>query len=184
MKSSKVFIVHGFNSSPNSSWIPWLLRELKTKNIYASSLVMPSPDIPQKDEWVHEIIRTLSFFPEDDIYLVGYSLGCAAVLHAISKYEGMVAGGVLVSGRVQKSDNVLTQNFYESFDFEKIKSHIGNISIIHGDNDSVVPVDNAFIMGNIFNTEPILIPNGDHLRGSDGFLELPQVLTELLSMMK
>jgi uncharacterized protein len=180
----KVFIIHGFNSNPNSSWLPWLMGELKRQEIYAGSLIMPNPAAPVCLEWTNEISRHVLLSPEDDIYLVGYSLGSAAILNFLqsSQIEKRVKGTVLVSGRCIKSNNPLTANFYESFDWEKINSNSENFFVIHGDNDDRVPVENAFVLSKNLNIEPLIIENGGHLTGSEGWLELPACLQALNKM--
>lgn len=180
-------MIHGFNSSPNSSWMPWLLGELKSRDIYACSLYMPEPDTPIVTRWVHEISRVINDCTKNsEIYLIGHSLGVAAILNYLQSSEyitGSVQGGVLVSGRAQPSDNNLTRNFYENFDFEILKDRIKNFCIIHGTNDSYVPVENAYILGDELNIKPIIIDGGTHFTRGEGYAEFPTVLDELLRVM-
>ncbi|MFA7193463.1 MAG: alpha/beta hydrolase [Candidatus Paceibacterota bacterium] len=178
----KVFIIHGFNSCPNSSWIPWLMGELKLKDVYACSLAMPNPEAPICSEWVNEISRHVGLNKNDEIYFVGHSLGVAAILNYLQNSDKSFPGAVLVAGRFEKSNNPLTENFYKDFDFEIIKSNLKDVSIIHGDNDTLVVVENAYKLGDKLDKEPIIIPNGVHLNGSAGWKKLPEVLEELEKM--
>lgn len=180
----KVFIVHGFNSSPNSSWLPWLMAELKTDSVYACSLAMPNPGEPQVSEWVAEIERHVSSLSTDEVYLVGYSLGVAGVLHYAQSANALpIKGAVLVSGRYEKSTNPKTAAFYEQFGFEKIKNTIGSFAVLHGDNDEVVPFSGGEKLAEKLGVEIITIPQGGHLNGSAGWTKLPQALEALRSMM-
>lgn len=70
----KVFIIHGFEGSPNGGWRPWLMSELEKKDVYACALAMPHSENPLCSEWVQEIERHVIQNKEDDIYLVGHSL--------------------------------------------------------------------------------------------------------------
>jgi predicted alpha/beta hydrolase family esterase len=70
----KVFIIHGFEGSPNGGWRPWLMSELEKKDMYACALAMPHPENPICSEWVGEIGRHVIQNKQDDIYLVGHSL--------------------------------------------------------------------------------------------------------------
>jgi len=45
-KMKKVFIIHGFEGSPNGGWRPWLMAELEQHDVYACALSMPNPDNP------------------------------------------------------------------------------------------------------------------------------------------
>jgi predicted alpha/beta hydrolase family esterase len=181
----KVFIIHGFGGSPNSSWIPWLMAELKKHDVYACALSMPYPESPSVMEWVEEISRHVSTNIGDEIYLVGHSLGVAAILNYLQQpFNKVIAGAVLVSGRLGKSDHPIMAEFYENIDFKTITSRSKAFSIIHGDDDDVVPVSNAHALGKELHTVPTIIKNGKHLNGSAGFRELPEVVQALEGMMK
>lgn len=181
-------MIHGFNSSPNSSWMPWLMGELKARDIYACSLYMPNPSEPKCSEWVHEITRVISQNTNDQIYLVGHSLGVAAVLNFMQsdhfrEFNNIIQGGVLVSGRAQPSENQVTKNFYDSFDFIMLRKRIKDFVIIHGTEDSYVPVENAIILGDKLGIDPIIIQGGTHFTRGEGYTEFPVVLEELLKIM-
>ena len=182
----KVFIIHGFNVSPNSGWKSWLMSELDKKDIYACALSMPSPERPICAEWIEEISRHIRNSNKDEIYLVGHSLGVAAILRCLEKIDkNIVRGAVLVSGPCKKYMNKLADNFFETeFDYELIRSKCKNFSIIHGDNDTRVPFDHAKILADKLNGELIVIKNGGHLNGSSGYTSFPQCLEVLNKMMK
>jgi predicted alpha/beta hydrolase family esterase len=185
MENKKVLLVHGFTGAPNSGWLPWIMSELKTRNIYAGSLIMPSPDEPVVSEWVHELSRSIKMVSKggQEVYLIGHSLGVAAILNYLQSGDvEKIKGAVLVSGRCQKSTNPLTAPFYESFDFEKIKSQSSQFSIIHGDKDTVVDVENAYMLGDNLNTTPIIIKDAGHFTTSEGWREHQKVLELLLEM--
>ena len=70
-----------------------------------------------------------------------------------------------------------------AFDFEKIKSYNLKITVIHGDNDPSVPMENANLIKDKLDAELVIVPNGGHLSGHEGWQELPQVLEALNGMM-
>ena len=184
MENKKVFLIHGLKSAPNAHWFPWIMSELKKHDVWACSLAMPKVDNPIFEEWMNEIIRQIDANRENEIYLVGHSLGGATVLNYLQdKRANPIAGAVVVSTMIEKSNSKKVERFYESFDFEKMKANFKDVAIIHGDNDDWIDVKNAYALGEHFNVEPIIIPNGGHLNGSAGFRELPQALDALLEMM-
>ena len=71
----KVFIIHGFEGSPNGGWRPWLMGELEKHDIYACALSMPNPENPVCPEWIAEISRHVDQNNNDEVYLIGHSLG-------------------------------------------------------------------------------------------------------------
>ena len=181
----KVFMIHGFQGSPNGGWRSWLMSELNKNDIYACSLAMPKPDEPICEEWVSEIAHNVERGSDDEIYLVGHSLGVPAILHYLEKSPAnvKVSGAVLVSGPSEPNDNPKITNFLDKgFDFLTIKSKVKNFVIIHGDNDPNVPLNNAETISRELGGELIVVPNGGHLNGSSGWNELPPALEALNKM--
>jgi len=178
----KVFIIHGFEGSPNGGWRPWLMGELAKREVYACALSMPDPESPVPVEWVAEIARHVERNSGDEIFLVGHSLGVPAILrYAMTMPPGRkLAGAVLVSGPCQPTGNKKIEGFLsEPFDFKAIRSRFGRVSVIHGDNDSLVPLAQAERLARELSAKLIVIKNGGHLNGSSGWYSLPQCLDEL-----
>lgn len=183
---NKVFLIHGFQGSPNGGWRPWLMAELEKQDVYACALSMPDPENPVCAEWVEEISRHIERNKNDKIYLVGHSLGAPAILRYLeSPQANVISGAILVSPPSEKNQNRKIDSFLDKeFDFEKIKLHCKTFSIIHGDNDPNVPLDNAKFLSEKLNGDLIIIENGGHLNGSAGWLKLPQCLEAITKMVK
>jgi uncharacterized protein len=181
----KIFIIHGFEGMPNGGWRPWLMDQLGRQDIYACALAMPTPFDPEVDEWVAEITRQIEANTEDEIYLVGHSLGATAILRYLESDSAKnVSGAVLVSGPVSKNDNKKIASFLDKdFNFKKIKTRSKKFTIIHGDNDPFVPVSDAEMIASELEGELIIIENGGHLNGSAGWDKLPQCLDTLNKML-
>lgn len=183
----KVFMVHGFNGEPNGGWRPWLMGELAKKDIYACALPMPTPDKPEKGEWVKTIKEAIGV-PNEEIFLVGHSLGVPAILRYLEtiKEDQKIGGAVLVSGpvfEIKKAGYEEVNAFLNgAFDFEHIKDVCKNFTIIHGDNDTSVPFSDGEYLAKSFSCDLISIPNGGHLNGSAGWRELPQLMESLEKM--
>ena len=182
----KVFIIHGFEGSPNGGWRPWLMTELGKQEVYACALSMPTPENPICKEWIDEISRHIQRNSKDEIYLVAHSLGVTAILRYLESIQAKsILGAVLVSGPSKNNDNSKINNFLDkNFNFEKIKSNCKQFSIIHGDNDSIVTLDNAKFLSQQLNCNLIVVPDGGRLNGSAGWFKLQQCLEALNKMMK
>lgn len=181
-----VYIVHGFKGSPNGGWRPWLMGELEKMDIYACSLSMPNPSNPTPYEWISEIARVVERQPNDQIYLVGHSLGATAVLRFLESTKVTnVYGAVLVSSPVYKTLRKEVAEFLQPpFDFEVIKNKVKKVAVIHGDNDPNVSFEQGKYLAQELKGELIEIKNGGHLNGSAGWVKLPQCLEVLENMMK
>lgn len=182
----KVFIIHGFQGSPNGGWRPWLMGELQKEDIYACALSMPNPNNPVPAEWVEEISRHVERNKRDQIYLIGHSLGVPAILRYLESKKGLkVKGIILVSGPIFKTSKKKVAEFLKKpFDFKTIKSKVKNIAVIHGDNDRSVSVDQGEAVAKELKAELVIIKNGGHLNGSSGWNTLPQCMEVLTKMMK
>ncbi len=181
----KVFLIHGFEGSPNGGWRPWLMAELEKMDVYACALAMPSPENPQCKAWVEEISRHVEQSRHDDIYLVGHSLGVPAILRFLEEASEntKIQGIVLVAGPSEKNENKKIENFFTTdFNFEHINSKFSHASIIHGDNDPLVPISNGQFLSAQLHAPLTLIPNGGHLNGSSGCTSLPPCLEALSQM--
>lgn len=182
----KVFIIHGFEGSPNGGWRGWLMQELEKQDVYACAIPMPTPEAPLMKEWMDEISRIVEMNKKDDIYLVGHSLGATAILRYLEVADKKLPGVILVSGPIVKTMNRKIDNFLETpFDFETIKTKAEKFVVIHGDNDPYVPITNhGDISSKTLGAEYIIIKNGGHLNGSAGYHVLPECLEALNSIMK
>lgn len=180
----KVFLIHGFNGTPNGGWRPYIMRELEKKDIYSFSLSMPKPSEPIMLEWLKEIERYINRDINDDIYLVGHSLGGTAILRYLEKFNSPnIKGVIIVSAPCHKNNNSKIIDFFlNDFDWKSIKNKISNVVVIHGDNDPNVPLSDAKETATELNGKLIIIPNGKHLNGSAGFNELPEALSSIIEM--
>lgn len=159
------------------------MGELEKHGIYACALSMPSPDDPRREEWIEEIARHVERNKNDEIYLVGHSLGAPAVLCYLEMVERPIRGAVLVSGPAEKTDNEKVNRFFETpFDYENIRRKSAAFAVIHGDEDPIVPLSDANTLRDNLKAELFVVKGGKHLNGSSGCFVLPECLTALLNM--
>ena len=168
------------------------MGKLAKDKIYACALPMPNSYNPQKDEWVKAIADAIGD-PGEEIFLVGHSLGAPAILRYLETLpeNKKIGGAVLVSGpykpiiypdniNINKIDHFINY----PFNFDKIKKVCPQFSIIHGDNDDVVPFSHAEYFSKNLNCGIFSVKNGQHLSGGAGWFELPEALQALEKMIK
>lgn len=182
----KVYLIHGFEGSPNGGWRPYLMEELKKHDIYACSLSMPHPGNPLLSEWLSEIKRLVDRDVNDEVYLIGHSLGGTTILRYLERYNDKnIKGAILISSPCEDVGYEKILEFVKpDINWNNIKSKINKIAVIHGEDDPVVPVSHAEKIAKELNCDLILIKNGKHLSGHEGFMELPEALKVILEMIK
>jgi len=189
----KVFIIHGFGGMPNGGWLAWLAMELGKSGIYACALPMPNPSEPIKEEWIN-LMNELIGEPNENIFLVGHSLGGPAVLKYLESLnpKSKLGGVLLVSSFIEplnvnetNSDFRKIDNFViPAINFENIKNIPNKMTVIHGQKDTVVPFSHSKIIAEKMNCELVLIPEGDHFsqKMEPICYELPEALEALLKI--
>jgi uncharacterized protein len=179
----RVFLIHGYEGTPNGGWRPWVMGELAKHDIFATALTMPGGKTPHLSEWIAEIARNVETGVKGDVYLVGHSLGVPAILKYVEQTPlKKIAGIVLVSGpSLPTKKKAVAEFLAEEFNFHLIKSKVAHITVIHGDNDPVVHVNQAHFLVDSLGVRAKLIKNGKHLNGSAGFTKLPAVVNAILT---
>lgn len=191
----KVFIIHGFTGIPNGGWLPWLMHQFGKDLTFACSLPMPNPSEPVVSLWV-DAMKSYIGEPNEEIYLVGHSLGVPAIYHYLKSLPGdtRIGGAVLVSGLIKpiheddpnsafrKIDSFVTPEL----DFKEVKNKSNKFVVIHGKQDDVVPFSHGEKISADLECEFIVVPLGDHFTQvkEPRTYELPQVYDALKSMLK
>lgn len=182
--SKKVFVIHGFQDTPEGGWRPWLKEKLEAQDDVVELLKMPTPFDPVLSEWVKTISDTVQN-PNEDVYLVGHSLGVPTILNYFeSLNEGeKIGGAVLVSGfykpllEDEDPEERKIDHFADhEFDWGKIKSVCGKCVVIHGDDDDVVPFYHAEHISKMLDCELVIVKGGGHLNSESNWLELSEAL--------
>jgi len=73
---------------------------------------MPSPESPSLNDWMAEVKRYIDRDINDDIYLVGHSLGGTAILHYLEKFNSPnLKGAIIVSAPCNQNSNEKIKEF-------------------------------------------------------------------------
>ncbi|WP_169784484.1 RBBP9/YdeN family alpha/beta hydrolase [Campylobacter curvus] len=98
MKQKHLYIVHGYDASPTSHWFGWLKRKLVSDDVKVDIIKMPTPATPKLEEWLEVLSNSINF--DDEVYLVGHSLGCPTILNFLQgpAAKAQISGVLLVNG--------------------------------------------------------------------------------------
>lgn len=180
----RVFIIHGWEGTPDSNWFPWLKKELEIRNFDVKVPEMPNTANPMMSEWLSHLQKLVGE-PDKNTYLIGHSLGVIAILRYLEslKKDQKIGGAILVAGFPESIGIPEIDNFFSKpVDFEKVKTSVNHIIAINSDNDPYVPLEQGQTLKEKLDAELIVMPNSAHLNQDAGFTELPIVLEKLLEI--
>lgn len=179
---TKVFIIHGTGSTPDSNWFPWLKSELESLGCKVIVPIFPSPMGQNLQNW----LKVLA--PGDDrledCILIGHSLGPAFILNLLELTPHMVKAAFFVAGFVGLLNNEhfdsLNQTFVDKpFDWVRIKEHCKNFTVIQSKDDPYVPFERGEFLTQQLDGELVALENAGHINESAGFREFQQLLEKV-----
>ncbi len=193
----KVFIVHGFGGIPNGGWISWVMQQLSKEKIYACSLSMPNPKKPVVSKWLEEISRAIdNSLPDDEIFLVGHSLGATAVLRYLedTMQNKKIKGVVLVSGAISPLDPENKESNFRNIDsfiipdidLDNVKNKVEKFIVLHSKDDPIVPFWQGEEISKKLDCEFIKKETGGHfyILAEPVCYEFPELLKVLENILK
>ncbi|UOO81047.1 alpha/beta hydrolase [Uruburuella testudinis] len=184
--TQRVFIVHGYEGSPNGNWFDWLSAKVREHGAEASALHMPDPGHPSAPAWQHKLDQHIGA-PAGNTFLVGHSLGCITLLHFLSRHRPEKIGGlVLAAGFAATLPPLPVLDDYiraSAPDFEALINIDMPVHCLISDNDTHVPPPLSEQMAAKLGSPVSWIANGGHLMASDGFTALPPVWEALMPML-
>ena len=186
MSKKRIIIIHGWEGSPQGNWFPWLKAELEKLGCEVSAPAMPNTDYPKLYEW-EEHLRRIAGTPNENLYLVGHSLGVISILRYLESLKGggVVGGVVLVAGFPEPIGYEELNSFFEKpLQYEKVKKMAKYFVAIHSDNDPYVPFRNSELLRDKLGAELVIVKGGGHLNAEDGFYEFPVVLEKLKELLR
>lgn len=180
----RVFIIHGWEATPESNWFPWLKKELENQGFDVCAPVMPDTNNPDLSKWL-SYLQKLAKNPNKNTYFVGHSLGVITILRYLEKLPAgvKIGGAILVAGFPEPIGYEELNSFFTTpLDYKKIKNSANKFIAIYSDNDPYVPLKNGEILKNKLGAELIILPNSGHLNAGDGYFRLPIVLEKIIEI--
>lgn len=124
-------ILHAMDDSPINHWYPWLKSQLEQKGYEVLVPQLPEDNNPKIDIWVPFILKRGKFTKETVI--IGHSAGAAVILSILEELKLKINQAILVAGfSFYPGGNGILKPAY---DWEKIKSNVGEMIFINSDND-------------------------------------------------
>lgn len=137
-------ILHGYKSSSEINFHPWIQQELESRGHTVEIPDLPEPDNPQAQiEYVQKNINLT-----ENTVLVGHSLGTIVAMKVLESSKVKVRKLVLAGGFTEPNfkddrERGFADNFEWSFDFDQIRAQASEITLLHDPNDYAIPESEA-----------------------------------------
>ena len=186
----RVFIIHGWDFSPEQHWYPWLKEELEKKGFIVQVPEMPDSAEPKIAQWVSMLAKCVGT-PDKDTFFVGHSIGCPTILKYLESVNQGVGGAVFVAGwfTLQNLETpeieAIAKPWVEmQIDFTKVKKTTQKFVAFFSDNDPFVSLSNARQFEERLGARTMVEKNKGHYTMETKISEVPAVLQALLDMAK
>jgi len=178
----RAIIVHCWEGVPEYCWYPWLKSELEEDGYDVMVPAMPETEEPKQILWVPHLAEIVGE-PDDELVLIGHSVGCITILRYLEGLpEGVRVGRVvLVAGFTDDLGFDELKNYFQSsIDWSAIRSHCSKFVAIHSDNDPFVPLGHADVFKEQLDAEVVVEHEKGHFSGTvdeeESCVELPSAL--------
>lgn len=164
----EAIILHGTSETAESFWLPYAKRELEQRGYTVSIPQLPDADNPDLKNWLP---AALAETYTDRTVLIGHSAGCPLILSVLENIDVRIKQAILIAGYARpKSDDPKPEPILQNtYDWEKIKSHVEDIVFINSDNNPWGCDDNEgrYMWENLGGT--LILRKGEGHMGSDTF---------------
>ncbi|OOM80225.1 alpha/beta fold hydrolase [Clostridium sp. BL-8] len=188
MKVTNIYVIHGYTSSSEAEWFPWLKEQLKNSPVKIYIPNMPDSQDPHLESWLKHLRKNILDINENTIF-IGHSLGCVTALRYILEKNIKIKGVILVSGFINENPmDEQTEGLQEfvdgSLDIERIKSLIPSRIVITATDDDIVPTESTQNLAESLDANLIILSSGKHFIARDGYTNFPVVLNEIRKLLK
>ncbi len=188
----RVFIVHGWDGTPDEGWFPWLKQELEGRGFMVTAPVLPNSSEPRIHTWVPALAEVVGDVDEQTFF-VGHSIGCQTIIrYCESLAEGKKIGGaVFVAGFFKDllglDDDEVVQSVAKEWlgtpiDIAKVRTHLKKSVAIFSDNDPDVSITNAEEFKVKLGSMIVMDEGKGHFSWGEGVMELPSALKAVLEV--
>ena len=186
----RVFIIHGCPSNAEGAmnsetrtydkhWIPWLKKELVSREINTETPLMPEPWNPDYQKFKKEFEKYE--ISENDV-LIGHSCGCAFLVRWLGETKKKISKLILVAPwKINNTGDEFRKDFYEYPVDESIKSRVKEIIMFTADDEDDSGKESLKLFHQALGGEIVELKNRGHYTFGDmGTEEFPELLDAIL----
>ncbi len=186
----RVILIHGWEGTPDKGWKVWLKEQLEPKGIKVLIPTMPETNTPTLEKWVSHLTSVIGS-PDENTFLVGHSLASITILRYLeSLQEGQQIGGaIFVAGFGTDLEydgyNQEVSNFFTTpINWGKVKKRCKHFVAFNSTDDPLVKPKHNKLFEEKLDAKAIMQSNMKHYSESEGIIEVPSILKEVLQMIK
>ena len=187
----KVYIVHGWDGSPDEPLLLWLDKNLSEKGFEIKRLDMPDSEVPVIEKWLEKMNQDILL--DENTILIGHSVGCQAVMRFLESknIDFKIKGILLLAPWMHLNQTTIEEEGEEvveiarpwmetPINFEKVKNSSEKITAIFSDNDVFVPVSEEKFFAEKLGAKTIMEHEKWHFSPSENISELQSALDSIL----
>ncbi|WP_212511995.1 RBBP9/YdeN family alpha/beta hydrolase [Acinetobacter seifertii] len=182
----QIFVLHGYSASIHDHWFLDLKHQIEDEHTAVTLIPFPDSEHPDVDAWQKVLDEQIPNVNENT-YFVAHSLGVITLLHFLQRHGYQNIGGIiLVSGfsgplsDISPLDAYIAKSKVDTNYFKDIKKKLVYLS----DNDDLVPPKLTVQLAKDIDAPYVIVPNGGHFLGREGYTAFPQVVNSLKEMLE
>ncbi|MFH1789768.1 MAG: alpha/beta fold hydrolase [bacterium] len=190
-KKPKILLIHGYGGQDKENWFPWFKAKMEKKGYEVLIPNLPNSENPNLDEWL-DALNKLEIKSDDNLFVVGHSLGGPTACHFIIKNNLKVKKLVLVAPCGYSNDwkhlmkydfpkeapQIITSFIHEKFDFNKLNELVESISLYFSEDDPYIPISTKNDYKDAKGFVRIYKNKGHFNKKISGMTEFPDILSE------
>ena len=179
----KVFIIHGYQSSPEQHWFPWLANKIKQIGSQCEMVHLQGSDQPDFAIWRQNLVAQVHPLNEQSI-IIAHSLGCLSALDYLSEALNgrLIKAMFMVAGFNEKLMALPELNQFvqqAKLNDALLRCRIQQRYLLFSCNDPFIPAPLSIRFGQLLNAQMIEVKKAGHFMKEDGFSEFPQLWEKL-----
>jgi uncharacterized protein len=123
-------------------------------------------EAPQLDKWADKLDKTITKYNENEVVLVGHSMGCPTIARWAQKYQRKIKGALLVApADLEKQEGLLSKVGLKEFPSQPLcfKS-----IVVASTNDPWASIDRSVTFASNWGSDFVSIGNAGHINSESG----------------
>lgn len=142
LEKPKVFLLHGWEGTPDNIWFPSLRKKLEKWGFEVIIPKFPNSDFPKYSEWKSYFIDNYASQLDENSIILGHSLGAGFIQRFFTEEDVKVDKIILTAPTPDSCGVDEIKDFFEAdFDYGKIKNASHSVTILGSENDNYISQD-------------------------------------------